>query len=210
MFDNGQSYAEALIPVRASVAGVSLHPFCIGHALLLQRQRSPIASMWSTKTEGKVSVGDIALAVWVCSKPSTVALNGIGGWWMRQSLKRIAKRILKHGIGRCQSELLNYIADGFSSPKMRMGEGAKVVGSPMLGMLMVAMMSHFGRDLADALNTPISFAIWNRSILLDEKGYAQIWTPEDYEREEAARDLALNPDKIEALFSDLEKKDSHE
>lgn len=204
MFDNGKAYADALVPVRASVAGINLHPFCIGHALLLDKQRSPVAGMWSGQTEGKVSVGDMALAVWVCSRHSTVALNRIGGWWMRHSLKRIAKRIMKHGIGRCQSEILNYIADGFSSPKMRMGEGSKVVGSPMLGMLMVAMMAHFGRDLADALNTPISFAIWNRSILLDEKGYAQLWTPDDYEREEIARDLALNPEKVEAMFANLE------
>jgi len=204
MFDNGQAYADALIPVRASVAGVNLLPFSIGHALLLQKQRSPIAGMWSGKTEGKVNVGDIALAVWICSCQSTVALSRVGGFRMRWSLRSIAKRVMRHGIGRSQSELLDYIADGFSSPKMRMGEGSKVVGSPMLGMLMVSMMAHFGRNLADAMNTPVSFAIWNRSILLDEKGFAELWTPEDYERNEMAQDLASDPAKIEAMFAEME------
>lgn len=204
MFDNGQAYADALIPVRASVAGFNLLPFSIGHALLLQKQRSPIAGMWSGKTEGKVNVGDIALAVWICTQQSTVALSRIGGFWMRMNLRSIAKRVMRHGIGRSQSELLDYIADGFSSPKMRMGEGSKVVGSPMLGMLMVSMMAHFGRNLADAMNTPVSFAIWNRSILLDEKGFAELWTPEDYERNEMAQDLASDPAKIEAMFAEME------
>jgi hypothetical protein len=204
MFDNGQAYADALIPVRASVAGIKLVPFSIGHGLHLQKQRSPIAGMWSGKTEGKVNVGDMALAVWICSQQSTVGLSTVGGFWMRCSLRRIAKRVLRHGIGRSQNELLDYIADGFSSPKMRMGEGSKVVGSPMLGMLMVSMMSHFGRNLADAMNTPVSFAIWNRSILLDEKGYAELWTPDDYDRHEMAQELASDPAKVEAMFAEME------
>lgn len=204
MFDNGQAYADALIPVRASVAGISLVPFSIGHGLLLQKQRSPIAGMWSGKTEGKISVGDIALGVWICSRQSTVALSTVGGFWMRHRLLRIARRVIRHGIGRSHNELLDYIADGFSSPKMRMSEGSKVVGSPMLGMLIVSMMSHFGRNLADAMNTPVSFAIWNRSILLDEKGYAELWTPEDYDRNEMAQELASDPAKVDAMFAGME------
>jgi len=66
------------------------------------------------------------------------------------------------------------------------------------------MMSHFHRNLADAMNTPISFAIWNRSILLDEKGFAELWTPEDYERNEMAQELASDPEKIEAMFAEME------
>lgn len=207
MHDNAQAYSDALIPVRASVAGVSLLPLSIGHALLLQRRRSPLAEMWSKSTNGEpLNLGDIALAVWVCSNTPSVAMTRMGGFWMRFQVRRIARRILKHGLTKSCGELINYIADGFSSPKMKIGEGGKFVASPMLGMLMVAMMSHFHKSTAESLNTPISFALWNRSILLDEKGMAELWSEEDYEIQRNAEELAKDPAALDALFERVEKE----
>ena len=55
-----------------------------------------------------------------------------------------------------------------------------------------------------SMNTPVSFAIWNRSILLDEKGYAELWTPDDYERNEMAQELASDPAKVDAMFAEMD------
>lgn len=210
MHDNAKSYADALVPVRASVAGYSMLPFSIGHALLLQKKRSPLAEMWSKTNNGEsINLGDAALAVWICKNTPSVALSTIGGFWMRLELRFIAKRILKHGISKSYGELINYIANGFSAPKMRMSDGGKFVASPMLGMLMVAMMSHFHRNYAEALNTPISFALWNRSILLDEKGMAELWSEDDYEIQQRAEELAKDPAALDRLFERKEEEQSN-
>lgn len=96
---------------------------------------------------------------------------------------------------------MRYVASGFAAPRMRLQGDSKKIGSPLLAVLHVTMMRHFGCNMAEALNTPISLAYWQRCILLDEKGYAQIWTREDYEFQEYSEDLARNPEKLDALFS---------
>lgn len=198
--DTGAAFAEALIPVRHSVAGISMHPFSIGHALLLKRRNSPICGFWSDDAPTEMQLGDMALLVWACSRSATRAIREMGGFWMRWGVRRISKRILRHGVLRTHVEIMRFIAGSFGSPRMRLQNGSRQIGAPMLGSLQVAMMQHFGCNLAEALNTPISLSMWLRSILLDEKGFAQIWTKTDYETHEYMEELARNPEEIEKLF----------
>lgn len=202
--DNNVAFAEALIPGRHTVAGIALQPLAIGHALLLQKRASPLCGYWSENAPSELELGDMALVIWVCSRSATRAMRTMGGLWMRWQLKRIARRILRVGVFQTHMDIMRYIAGSFNSPRMKLGEGSKQMGAPMLGCLQVAMMGHFGCNLAEALNTPISLAMWLRSILLDEKGFAQIWTKGDYDTHEQMQEmveqLARNPDELEKLF----------
>lgn len=69
------TFAEAVFPDGWQVGGVRLHPFSLGHALLLQRLGNAYAepSQFATGT-----LGSLAIAAWCCSRPAAVAAETKG------------------------------------------------------------------------------------------------------------------------------------
>jgi hypothetical protein len=70
----------------------------------------------------------------------------------------------------------------------------------MLAMLKTSLVSHFGKTDAEAINTPLSLALWDRAALLEEKGIARIWTQDDEDL--ANRASKLTAEDIEKLFGE--------
>lgn len=189
MIDNSHDFALAVHPNRVRVAGVLLMPLALGHAILLTRLKSPLASYWTGESK-PVSVGDVALAIWVLERPATQAHRRIGSWLTRWRIGRIAKRVAKRGSIGVIHELVKYLEAGFSGPKMKRQSSASTCGSPILAMLYASLLAHFHRSDSEAFNTPISLALWNRAALLEEKGVAKVWTEEDQELTDFARGIS--------------------
>lgn len=200
--DNSHDFALAVHPNRTRVAGVLLMPFALGHAILLTRLRSPLASYWTGESK-PVHVGDVALAIWVCERPATEAARNVGSWWTKQRLGRLAKRVARHGSFEVVSQLVQYLEAGFKGPKMKRQQGTNSCGSPLLAMLYASLLSHFHRSDSEAFNTPISLALWNRAALLEEQGIAKVWTEDDQELCDYARQLSEDPQAIERMFEQL-------
>lgn len=203
--DNSHDFALAVHPDRVRVAGVLLMPLAIGHAILLTRLRSPLASYWTGERK-TVNVGDVALAIWVCERPATEAHSKIGDRMTRWRIGRLAKRVAKRGSIAVIYELVNYLQAGFSGPKMKRSGNSSSCGSPILAMIYASQLAHFHRSDSEAFNTPISLALWNRAALLEEKGVAKVWTEEDQDLVDYARNLT--PEDIDKMLSgeDVEMK----
>lgn len=202
--DHSLGYARSLYPMCVSISGTRLRPFMVGHALLLTSRNSPIASLWSEKPIGPVSVGDVALAMWVCSQIPTDAFRKLASWTTRWSIKRLGERISKDDPDRTINTFMDYVCRGLTGPRMCVQGETKMVGAPMIAMLHVGLLTHFGRSDAEALNTPLSVAIWQRAVFLEERGFARMWNQEDQEQFEWSEEMAKNPEKVEQMFRDLE------
>lgn len=188
MIDNNHSFALALHPNRVRVAGVLLMPFCLGHAILLTRIKSPLAGYW-TGEQKEIGVADIAWALWICSRHATEAHQKLGSWWTIRSIKKLANRVADNGSLTTHREIFTYLENGFSGPKMRKESKSTPCGSPLLAMLYASLLSHFHRSDSEAFNTPIALALWNRAALLEENGIAKVWTDSDEELADAARNM---------------------
>lgn len=196
--DNSHDFSLAVHPNRVRVAGVLLMPLAIGHAILLTRLKSPLASYW-TGEKCPVNVGDVALAIWVCERPATEAHAKLGSWFTRWRIGRLAKRVAKRGSISVIHELIRHLDAGFHQPKMKRQGNSSKCGSPMLAMLYASQLSHFHRSDSEAFNTPISLALWNRAALLEEKGVAKVWTDEDQDLVDYARNLT--PEEIDKMLA---------
>lgn len=195
--DNSHDFALAVHPNRVRVAGVLLMPLCLGHAILLTRIKSPLACYW-TGDKRDVGLGDIALAVWICERPATEAHRKLGSWFTRHRVKRLARKIASAGSIDTMRGLIAYLESGFAGPKMKRQGNCTPCGSPILAMLYASLLSHFHRSDSQAFNTPISLALWNRAALLEEKGIAKVWTEEDEDFAQYARNL--DPDEVEKML----------
>lgn len=202
--DNSYAFAAALHPERITVAGVRLMPFMLGHAILLTRLHSPLACLW-TGEQKEVNVGDVALALWICQRTATESMSRIGSRLASWQVRRLAKRVASIDAYAETSALMAYIANGFSGPKMRSSPDSARCGAPMLAMLYAGLLSHFHRTDAEALNTPLALALWNRAAFLEEKGLVSVWTQDDQDLVEYAEELAENPERLRELFPNTEE-----
>lgn len=205
--DSAHAYSVALMPRRHTVAGVVLVPFALGHALLLTRINNPLRAMWSGDEAAlksmEVGAGDLAWALWACSRPATRAMDAMSGWRMRWQIRRIAARVQAHGIMATMVGFSNYLAEGFTGPKLRKATSdAQPCGAPLIAMLKAGLVAHFGKTDEEALNTPMALALWDRAAYLEEQGLIKFWTQEDEEFMEWARELAADPERVAAMFED--------
>lgn len=206
MIDNSLAYARAMHPDRVRVAGITLMPFMLGHAILLTRVQSPVSALWTGQKDNfQIHIGDSALAIWICERRATESFQKLGRWTTKRRIKSIANRIADDNPYAVVSDFVNYVSHGFSGPKMRTPSDAKLCGAPMLAMIKTSLVSHFGKTDAEALNTPLSLALWDRAALLEEKGIARIWTEEDEELVE--RSKRLTKEDIDKLFGETEDSD---
>jgi len=211
--NNDLGYAMAMHPDRLTVGGVLLLPFCVGHALLLTRMRSPLSGIWSDveQPETRIGIGDMAQAIWVMERPASEAFQRIGSWSAQRRIKHHGKRLSKmepEEMAEVWNQLGIHIRAGFVGPKLRpqSGGGGKC-GTPMLAMLKAGLVHHFHKSEAEALNTPITTALWDRAALLEEKGLIQLWNKEDEEFMEWARKLAEDPELMRSMFEKEEALD---
>ncbi len=201
MIENDKHYSWVMYPARTTIAGCRLLPFSIGHALMLTRFGSPFVDLWQPGGDGtrKIALGDLALALWICSRQSTEAMGSIGSWWSRHSIKKIGRRLAKASDADHVSQFVMYVVGGLTSPRVRKPSTSKDCASPLLGILKLFVMDKLHLSHAEALNYPMSLAFWDRAISLDTLGFVNFMTQVDLDREEHARKLG-DPEEIKRLF----------
>ncbi len=209
--DTELQYAEAINPRCHYVAGVRLVPFCVGHAVLLTRLQNPFRVLWSgdedalKKTE--VGSGDLAQALWVCSRPATTAMSTIDRWWTPWGIRRIHARLLREGLIASLGRMYQYLGHGFTGPRLARTPDAKTTsGAPLLAMLMSSLTAHFGKTSEEALDTPLATALWDRAAYLEQQGLIRFWTKEDEELLDWAKQLSADPELLESMFAEADRR----
>lgn len=166
-------YARTIFPEVPVVGGVRLMPLSIGHALLLQRVGSPFVPPDRPAASPAISsgdIGDLALALYVCSRHWSTAAAGLSGWrsalWIRWWSCR---RMGREAVDWCQ--FAAYWQDAWKGPGFTLiesGSGRRGAGS--MHVLMITQRIQYGASRNDALSTPVLEALWDHAAYLDERG----------------------------------------
>ena len=181
-------YSAALFPDRIRAGGLLLQAFSLGHALLLQRLRSPLD--WSSKTDAKPGFGDLLLAVGLCGRPYPEALRWLDSSRMRYWMKW-------KGITRAAwfpfdlARFTRYLAQGWDGPRVwiRQGDGGRS-HTDFLHLIKLVLEVNFGRPEAQVLAMPLRAALWDFNAWLETQGTVEIWSAQDFELAQAAERMA--------------------
>jgi hypothetical protein len=161
------SFLRAVVPPLVRLGGRRLLPLTLGHAVLLRAIGSPF-SPYPTGVSGsefKVqgpTVGDVALARFILTRPWAEARDTMDGWWQRQ---RLTLWGLLHSREWMIGALLRHIlADAAVPPYRVLGLGpvpeeAGPLGAPT-ELRLVAFLVSQGYDHELALDTPVALAWW--------------------------------------------------
>jgi hypothetical protein len=157
---NAQLFAEAVYPRAYTAFGFNLLPFTLGHAVLLDRIRSPYS-----KGDNDTQIADALLVSMLCSVRFDEAWRLIGTRRFRWRLKMagVWARLRWAGmLWRFEDlSLREYLANASQMPSISASKGeTKHSTTPLYALLYVTLTSRCGFDPDKALATPLQLAIW--------------------------------------------------
>ena len=203
-------FCEALMPDQWFAAGEPLHPFSVGHAILLRRMGSPFVATEGEAAQQVPGFGDLLVAVWICSRPATEALRRLDSWDQRLWLK--VKRITRfHSLDRDRLAFLAYLTAAHQVPPLKLTSAptGEESGAPWFGVLVAVLVKHYHHTVEEALNTPLAVARWLNTMQLVEEGVVRIETPEYQDfvafAEAQRREFEAHPEKALAVIEQARK-----
>jgi hypothetical protein len=192
-------FLETLYPPTYRVLGRELLPMEVGHWLLLER----LGKLMMPPCEPRA--GDLALAAYVCARPSYMAARRVaeGGWLFRLGLWASARSGAR--FERALTTWRAYVAFHLAAPRFRergggQGDGAaRTLNAPYwLVYLRRAMAA--GLSDRDALAVPMRLAIWQMKSAEEDSG-AIVWLSE---AEMAIQDIVGPLQRGEVLMTETE------
>lgn len=151
------TYAQAVQPNSHTVLGVRLRPYCIGHALILERHQSPL--VLNPVPWDRVAKADILFAVFVCSHSYEAALKHQTSFYgcllMRWIAWRCRKMPLTVLIDKC-ARFVDYLREHSKSPELwDKGSKGRDGGAPWLAQLRVTLLRRLHYSDTAAMNLPL-------------------------------------------------------
>jgi len=180
-------YLKAAFPDPFTVLGKRLHPFSLGHALLLRRfECDPVETL-----------DQLIRAVIICSRPAARVLEAFDDprlnwklkWWsfrLRRLDRKRSKRSAEH---RSAPTIKDRIALFHEYIACHTGNGPRVLeseefgtggpsGAPFLQHLRTTLISRLHYSPAEAMDAPYSLALWDYYTYWENEGRADIHSEE--------------------------------
>lgn len=175
--DLSARYLASCLPSGARAAGLALHPFTLGHAHLLSA-----ATPWRPLDE-PLLIGDLAPALFVCSRPWQAAARGMHRKQFWFAL-RLSWRLRSAGqVMRAFRDLCEWLARSTSCPELRVkkpqGNGAprRPAGSPLL--LRLRLFATRELHASDPFDLLFSELLWLMTSAWEEEGAASLVGDQD-------------------------------
>lgn len=185
-------FTAAALPDPWTVLGRRLRPFCLGHALALERLRNPLYVGGSTPTRGH-----LLSAILICSSPAgwqglNRSLTWYERWWLfrAQLTLRLAPRLvlLKAALLRGYMEAATETIPERWEPAEEGAHPAPSAVPPMVGLWLDLRAA--GYSDTEALNLPLGLALWLTLASAAESGRVDLVTEHDTRLAELAATLA--------------------
>ena len=199
------SYPASIIPDRWRIAGLRLRSLTLGHVALGERMGVPYFDGTDSgvdspepncSTRGPIGPstpgpGDLALALFICSRPwaeAARALQGNRGRWRRTFTAWLlgeAESFIHH-----QNQFLRYLEAQFQSPDTwTKGEG-KGCAAPAMLSLRARLITDFRVGWAESLDIPIAEALWLSAAQAEREGGIDWVTESERKAMELAKSAA--------------------
>ena len=159
------------------VLGRQLLPFSLGHSLTLESINSPVLG------SGPVQPGDLAIAVWVCSRRATELVRKFDPAAISAEFARWGRRTPPVV---CETDLVlfrAYLAAFIAAPARWDAEGPRrEMKAPWQYTIAAALRQHLKCTFDEAWNTPVNRALADYAVLGEALGDESLMT--DQERAE--------------------------
>ena len=173
------AYARAAVPRPYRVLGLTLRPYCLGHALLLELLNSPF-----TRDDQQPGFNDLVLAVLICANTYETASELIRSTSMPLGVRlwrwQVRCRLSQAGMLDRIRLVAEYIKEGskaprvWANPELRHGSSA-----PRLAILKLNLLIHLRKGESEAFNTPLGLALWESAAFWESQGALELLTQTD-------------------------------
>ncbi|HYE30534.1 MAG TPA: hypothetical protein VEH27_03835 [Methylomirabilota bacterium] len=183
------AYFAAAFPRERLILGERVQPLSLGHAMLLHLIETPFFL-----AEAKVGDGDLAVVVVLCSRKFKDAFEVIN---QPERLRQLSEGLLwrksEERLQEARQIVYEYLVRSFDPPPVKRNSGpGRPAGAPFLLSVKLTLQMDLGYSEADALDMPLSKALWEHIGALDRKGLVEMLTPEQAkeqdERKQRERD----------------------
>jgi len=173
--DLQSQYTAALFPDQWRVCGRLLRPLSLGAAALLHRIGSPYADLAASPS---ARLGDLVLGVWICERPWQQAAAGL-----RSRRCAVTMALRGHMWARRdwltqRARFLAYLSDAWHGPKMWRDDRATSSAAPMIQSFILHRMMHLHQSFADAMDTSLKVAMWDKGAWAESSGVLTFMEPE--------------------------------
>jgi hypothetical protein len=189
---------QAALPEPFRVLGRDLHPYTIGHDILLNLFESGFA-IGSSKGP---TFDDLLISVWICSHKNYASVfDALCSPFTRLKIKAWGIRCGLFDYGEAFDHFNKYIQANTAEPGYWIesrSNGGRPSGIPFSQFLKVTMRREFGMSESEALDTPYCQANFNYLTILETGGKIRLMSQEDM----TAIQMANDPDierKLQAL-----------
>lgn len=186
-------YCRAALPDPVTIIGLRLRPFCIGHAVLLQRLSNPF---W---VSGQADVDDLVMAAMICSGTYEDGLAKItkGPGFITQchlagvrALLRVSPQRFNIRVGLMASYVRDATSAGPDVWEDAAEDPRRSAGmQPLVSSYMALMRS--GLSSTEAMNLPLGQALWLVVADACTHGRARVVSDNDRKMAEMAAKLGL-------------------
>jgi hypothetical protein len=188
-----QSYSEALWPNKVRIFGRTMQPYCIGHALLLHRVRSPFVTQQVPDGDG---VPELCLALWICSRTWQKAAAGLWTrrvrWLLKLWNRQLRKPKCAPAIVAAETQFARYVAQAWDGPSFweKQHDGpVSTPGAPLLANLKVTLMAGMHCSEEKALSWHVRAALFDTAAWGEIQGKVEIVSERELAAIEASEQL---------------------
>jgi len=174
-----RDFHHAAIPEPVVLLGQRLHPFSIGHSILLERFENPFVM------GGRADVIDLFTGILICCNEYDEFIKLIREDDIITIVKKWSKNIGEFDSTDISEAFKDYIEDAYSNfPKYWFddkGIDNRKAGAGFTQNIKVRLLRHTSLTEQEILNRPLALSVWDSVTMMEQDGALRINTKEDDE-----------------------------
>ena len=174
-----KDFYQAAIPEPVVLLGQRLHPFSIGHTIILERFENPFVM------GGRADVVDLFTGIMVCCNEYDEFIKFIREDDIIAVVKKWAKNVGEFDFKEISQAFKDYIEEAYSNFPKYWYEDTKgkntVAGASFAQNIKVRLLRNTTLTEKEILNRPLALSMWDSITILEQDGALRINTKEDDE-----------------------------
>ena len=181
-----RDFYYAAVPEPVILLGQRLHPYSLGHHILLERFENPFA------VGGDADVTDLFTGVLICCNEYDEFLKLIREDDIVSLVKRWSKNLGDFDANSIAQAFKDYIEDSFSNfPKYWVDEKYKdsKSGSNFPQAIKLRLLRSTNLTEKEILNRPLALSVWDVCTILEQDGAISLFSKQDEENQNRVKEF---------------------
>lgn len=178
-----RDFNSTIVPDTHEVLGIKLHPFSLGHYILLEKNNCALL------LGGPATVIDFAIAVVVCSNTFEGFLEAQRNGEVKKHTKRLAKVCAQVDLEKEIKFLAEYVHEGITGPSYWFKSKGKGLSTPLPQVIRCQLHKNTNLTETEILNRPFAMNLWDIVTLGEMEGNLSLKTEADDDAKKKADDF---------------------